>query len=374
MIKINIIVILVLIFCNSCLRTKSISDRNPIQDFDEASELRLNSIRINLEHDSVLYDPRTINVFDSIAVLYDISGYTGFSIVNMLNGKLINRFAHINDNENLNVNALTLGLINGTNKEFSVFEDIFPYRLFKYNIDSLINSETYSPELICYLPEEFVFITPLIESDSMILGNISFTELDNKFFGIYNLNHRTVTTSIDVPKSPSRRYKQYYEDKNISWVKSVLGSSIGIRPEGKDIATFSKRGGLFQIISIEHYNPKVSKEKLYYLPEFVIEETSGGIAKSKYTKNNKYGYNNIAVTKDYIYALYNGKLTNTPGTESLSSNLVLVYDWSGKPIKKIFLDDEYYQIAIDPQQPSILYALKAFKGYGIHKFALPDNL
>ncbi|SKB99459.1 TolB-like 6-blade propeller-like [Parapedobacter luteus] len=352
MTKIYVLALLLLILSRSCINTTTALEESPLQDFEAVPEIKLNSIKITLEHDSVLYDPRTINVFDSIAVFYDISGVAGFSMVNLLNGKLITRFAHIGDDENYDINTLSLSPIKGSTKEFSIYEGAPPYRVFKYNIDSLINSKTYSPELVCQLPKEVVFETPLVESDSVILGNITFTKLDNKFFGIYNLRQKTVTTGIDVPKFSSRRYKQYYQDENISWVKAVLGSNIGIRPNGREIASFSKRGGLFQIISIENHKPKVLTEKLYYMPEFVINEISENITKSMYTKNNKYGYNNITVTEDRIYALYNGKLTNTPGVESLSSNLVLVYDWAGKPINKILLDDEYYQIAIDPQQLS----------------------
>lgn len=92
--------------------------------------------------------------------------------------------------------------------------------------------------------------------------------------------------------------------------------------------------------------------------------------KSKLTKECKYGFNSIAVTSDKIYALYNGNFTETDDINALSSSTIFVYDWNGAPLQKIKLDRACYQIAIDPLQPNLLFALNSFKNIGITKYKL----
>ncbi|WP_316753691.1 BF3164 family lipoprotein [Pedobacter gandavensis] len=358
-------------FFTGCIK-KSKPD-NPINDFANIKEITLKGSEIKLENDSVLYDPRTIDVFDSLAVFYDNNGYTAFSLINLKSGKLVKRFAETGSGDyKFNINSVGLSRVRNSSNEFTVYEASAPYRLFKYNLDKLLTSESYHPYLVCKLPAETYFINPIMQTDSTIIGNIGFSKLDNKVFGIWNLNNNKLTTGVDLTKSPDARFKEFYYDENIGWTKTVLRPYLAFRPMSEQVASFSTKGALFQIFETTNDNPKILSEKLYYLPEFNILDLGNKSFKSKLTANNRYGYNNIAVTKDFIYTLFNGKPSESSNLDVVSTNIILVYDWNGTPVKKIILDKDCFQIAIDPQNPKTLFTLTAFKNIGIRKFTLND--
>ncbi|TKC12413.1 hypothetical protein FA048_01995 [Pedobacter polaris] len=365
----TLLLVSLVIIGNGC--DPSRDEEDPLNDFITLPKKSLVGTDIILKSDSVLYDPRTIHVFDSLAICYDNNGYTAFSIVNLNNGSLVRRFAQTGSGENqYNINSLGLNRIIKDQQHFTVYEASTPHRFFKFDLDSLIKDSHYAPRLISVLPTEFTFIDPILQSDSIITGNISFSQLDSKVIGRYNVINKKLITGIDLAKSQNDIFKEYYDIDNIGWTKSVLGGKLAAHPKGREIANFSARGAMYQIFNIKENNPKLIKEKLYYLPRFKILDLGHGTMKSKFTPTNRYGFNNITVTNDFIFALFNGKLTETSEANSLSSNIILVYDWNGNPVRKIILDKDCYQIAIDPQNANILYALTAFKNVGIRKFTL----
>jgi hypothetical protein len=356
-----------LTFLASC--SKDNSQNDPILDFQASPVNQLKGSAIKLESDSVLYDPRTLQVFDSVGVLYDNNGFTGFSIINLKNGRLIRRFAETGSGDNkFNINSLRLNRVRNSNTDFTLYETSSPHRIFKFNLNSLIKKSNYYPELLYGFPSEFTFVDPVYNTDSTVVGNISFSKLDDKVFGLINLKNDKLTTGIALTPTGNQRYKEYYDLENIGWTKSSFHGNLAFRPSGEEFAIFSNQGAWYQIAEARQNELTLLYEKLYYFPEFHIMELGKDIVKAKPTPGNRYGFNNITVTQKYIYTLFNGKKTETTNAESFSSNTVLVYDWSGKPVRKLVLDQSCYQIAIDPFRPGILYGLTAFKHIGIHKY------
>jgi len=367
-----LLLILLTIFCLGC--NNGMDEQEPLSDFKVLPRISLNGNDIKLKNDSVLYDPRNIQVFDSLAICYDNNGYTAFSIINLNDGSLVRRFAQTGNGKNqYNINSLNLNRINKEKRHFTLYETSALHRFFKFDLDSLIKNVNYNPKLISTLPPEFTFLEPTLLSDSIITGNISFSKLDSKVIGRFNVITQKLITSVDLTMPKNDIFKEYYDRDNIGWTKSALGGKLAVRPNGNEIANFSARGALFQIFNINRNDTRLVKEKLYYLPSFKIMDLGHGVVKSKFTAANRYGFNNIAATNDFIFTLFNGKPSETPESSALSSNIILVYDWNGNPVKQIILDKDCYQIAIDPQNPKILYALTAFKNIGIRKFLLDKS-
>jgi len=351
--------------CNSASSFKS-----PLDDFLSVDSITLKGQNIHMENDSTLYDPRTITLFDSLAIFNDNNGISGFSIVNLNNGKLIRRFAFTGGGDtNFNINSLTLRKIVNTEKKFSILETSPPYRVFLYDLDSLIKNNNYHPSSWFTFPKNFEFADILLLNNSSIFGKIDFSKYDSKMFGTLNIHNNKLVTAVDLPSINDPRYDEFYEKQNISWTKNTLLGSFMKRPNSGQMAYFSSKGALIQIFDINK-NFSVNFQKLYYLPDFTIVDHGNNVVSSLLTDDCKYGFNNIAVTKDRIYALFNGKPANTDKLSALSGNVILVYDWNGKPIQKIRLERSCYQIAIDPQKPHILYALSAFENKAIIKYNL----
>lgn len=77
------------------------------------------------------------------------------------------------------------------------------------------------------------------------------------------------------------------------------------------------------------------------------------------TENSLIGYINICGSGDYVYALYSDKKAIESARKS---NVVLVFDWSGNPVKKYLLDTDAYYIAVDGAEQSMFAAVKNSEG------------
>lgn len=73
------------------------------------------------------------------------------------------------------------------------------------------------------------------------------------------------------------------------------------------------------------------------------------------TEDTQIGYINLSATTQYVYALYSNKKVYEA---SRKSNIVLVFDWNGNPVKKYVLDTDAYYIAVDEVQQNIYAAVK----------------
>ena len=74
----------------------------------------------------------------------------------------------------------------------------------------------------------------------------------------------------------------------------------------------------------------------------------------------------MTVTKDKIYTLFNGS-----DKGDINCDNVLVYDWDGNPMQKIILDRKCIGIAIDEDNPKILYGLYGSTNMRLVKYKLP---
>ncbi len=112
--------------------------------------------------------------------------------------------------------------------------------------------------------------------------------------------------------------------------------------------------------------------KRFYLPSFHVNKTN-------YTQSVilnqdcRMGFNDIAVTNEKLYVLYNGKTITNENSMFLYSNILLVYNWKGTPLEIIELDHTLNDISIDPYHPSILYGLHSYDSISVVKFDLSKS-
>jgi hypothetical protein len=368
----NLLFILVLL--ESC--KPGTADRTPIDDFRNIKNQKLAGTIIKLESDSTLLDPRSLDVFDSLAVINDNNGTTGFVLINLRDGKLVKRFAHSgNDNKSFNINSLFISRMNPGSNKFCIYQNGEPHRVYTYSLDSLAHQKNYNPPYFYKLQSSFNYAELLVKDDSTLIGKVDFSTYDQKMYGLLNLNDGRLITSINLPRTDDPNDEPYYDEANIGWTKNVLSGSLAARPGANDFAYFSGKGSLIQIFSIDKRdNFRLIKEKLYSLPAFQIVPHGENLTTAKLTPECKYGFNNIAVTRNNIYALYNGRHTETSEIDSLSSKTVLVYNWAGEPVNRIELDRNCFQISIDPKHPNIIYGLISFKNPGLVKYVIPPGI
>jgi hypothetical protein len=79
------------------------------------------------------------------------------------------------------------------------------------------------------------------------------------------------------------------------------------------------------------------------LPIFSSENT-GQLIGATIDNSNVWGFLSITSSDSYLYVLYSGKRTDN---EYQNSDIVLVYNWNGELVKRLKLDREVSNVAVD---------------------------
>ena len=93
----------------------------------------------------------------------------------------------------------------------------------------------------------------------------------------------------------------------------------------------------------------------------LISKQENAYAHYDHTNGAHYGsspmYNmDACTTEDYVYTLYSGRNLKEHGMKCFDANLIRVYDWEGKLVKKLQLDIDVKQIAVTKDNRKI-YAI-----------------
>jgi len=345
-------------------------DISPLDDFAKVPDLVLKGEEIDLSGDTVLYSLGNFQVLDTLGIFNDNVGKSTYSIVNLRTGKLLKRFIYGGDGPTeFDVNSVSLNWSAYDSRVFSVLQANPPCRIVRYNLDSLLTKPDYQPAPLFY-PKKFGYVNCWLLDDSTIFGQISYSQFDTKMYGITNLSSKKLLTGMDVPSSDNRSDQAYYSDSLYYKVlKNLLNLKVRLRPESNfEFASFSKNGAVIQIFELDKAGSfKVNFEKVYYLPSFNIV-SGGGLIKPNTNPDSKWGFNDLAVTKEKIYALFNGpELTNAPS----ETHEILVYNWRGKPGQRLKLDRNCFSIAIDAKDPHLLYGLYGNDVIHLVRYKLP---
>lgn len=365
MFRIKYTIILLLLFFG-CQRQNS---STILEDFKNVNTEYVQSLDIELQNDTVLWNPLDITVFDSLAIFYDETKSTCFTIINLKNGQLIKRFGFSGRGPGeMDISAVYLRRSQQKNI-FILYEANAPYRLFKYYLDSLLINEVYKPVAYYILPSNCYFNDANLINDSIVIG--SYGGYNNAIYGILNCKNQLfkIRNKIIFPTDNL----EYSVSDYTHWLLNVLNGKSVLNPSKNKICYFSYKGLLIDISSFNLYNYNLSSiyTKNDYFPAFKIDNrayTQSPIL----TSDCRMGFNDVAATKSKILALYNGQQIVKGKNQFLFSNTILVYDWFGNPIKIIKLDKSYSHISMDPENPNVMYGLHAYDSVYISKFYLNE--
>ena len=95
------------------------------------------------------------------------------------------------------------------------------------------------------------------------------------------------------------------------------------------------------------YKIKSIKSHHLYDPEYKQWE-GGGLNRVFPTENSIVGYLDLAVSANYVYALFcNRKRYEITNGDRTSSDVISVFDWNGNPVKQIKLPFEIFNLAVN---------------------------
>lgn len=342
--------------------------RTPKDEFKNIKSELLVGKEIKLNSDTVLYLPYNFKVYDTLGMFNDNTGQTAVTLVNLKTGTIAKKFIFSGDKSNeFDINAISINSVVNNNSKFTVLQLNPPCKIFIYDWASVMLKSDYRPEPF-YKPKKFGYRSAFLINDSTLFGEISYSKFDNKLFGIANIKSNKLITGIDLPRIDDNSLDYYYEDPEYyNLLKSLVDIKLRIRPgTTNEFAYFTLNGAMMQIFDIDRdYKFNIKYEKIYYLPSFTVIKTPQ-FTKAKMASDSKLGFIDVAVTRDNIYALYSGGL---PG--DVFCDDVFVYNWKGEPISRIKLDKKCRNIAIDENNPKILYGLYGDTNVHIVKYALP---
>ncbi|MBN3581160.1 hypothetical protein JYB64_02105 [Algoriphagus aestuarii] len=322
---------LIKIFLLSALLFQSCSQKAEMKDplIDFMDKENLSSIRLN-SSDS-LFRAGSLLVFDSMLIAKDDELEYLFKIIDIKQDLIIKQFGKIGEGpcelepssiiSKSGVDGNMIGIFEMKTREFQEFS---LQTILKFDSDSpciqFKGDFGFESRVITKLKGDHFIGTPNGENlYTLFLGNkvvqsIGEFPFHNQFKGVDPRN-------LDLA----------YQYKLIKHPKKALAL-------GTSIFSFN-----MDILELKNDNQLTIKKNLHFWPPEFESSTEPDKFYASIIKENKFGNVSTDVSESFIYVLYSDQAWEYQFP--LKSNRVLVYDWEGKPIKILELDQEVSMIA-----------------------------
>lgn len=282
-----------------------------------------------------------IAIQDSLLICGNLYDPKLVSIYSLKEGSVLKSIINRGTSTNEGLSASNFSFQNKTgNSSFWIY-DITLGKIFKTNLskETKVKDSIFTSEKEMLLKGSLKnMIAPKIINDSLILAT-TYSLDDCRYFysdglkilkkvgKLPNVVNDKELKNISNSKIPNKAniFKAFI-------VRSLTENKIAVFYNKADRVEFYDNNKLFKIWSSTNgFNPTVEVSKLK--DGYIVQDTD----------DTKYAYLSITSDKNYIYALY-------AGNENLktTSNTILVFDWSGKIIKKILLDRKVCKITLEP--------------------------
>ena len=188
---------------------------------------------------------------------------------------------------------------------------------------------------------EYMFLSAIQTKHGYVVsGLLDKEETNTKRYALFDCAGKYVKSFGDFPNDGN---DSGGKSKTFAYQGYMVYNSVLDR-----LATVAASGAIFELYQIDTI-PMLIKRYHDIYPIYIDDSRSGrnGI---KHGKENVIGYTDIYATDRYIYTLYSGKKlnqhTNTRMLDTMLSNDILVYDWSGKCICRLVTDIKLFNICV----------------------------
>lgn len=181
------------------------------------------------------------------------------------------------------------------------------------------------------------------ENSDIVLGNLH--KINSKYsvasiiFGINNSIIALLDENLNIINS-------FGTLKNQPQQNTILSSYTGIFASSQNKFIYAMRNFGY-IAEFEIVSGKIEKKWEHYLDEPIYDDN--GNLKIKELKD---GFYDVKMTDNYIYCTYSGKI---PDKNNYLPETILVFDYSGNPIKRIYTDRQLTTIAVS-KDDKMIYA------------------
>lgn len=309
--------------------------------------------RVLIPSDS-LYLPQDVAIVDEYLVIIDAS-MEAAQVYNRSDGKYVKTLGRHGKGpgEFAGVWSINKDYINPN--AFWIFDfDLF--RLTKW----LVGSEF--PEIIITLQKGMPY-NPVVIGDSLVISpGFSLTE---GRFAIYDTSGKLIREIGPVPEGGAAKVPV--------WIHlEAYQGTLKIKPDRSKLVMGTRYAD-----QIEIYDPdgvlitKVSGP-LNSIPIYEVHSVGDKPVMAINRDKTYFGYLDLDVTNDLIYALYSGRLPpKYPGRANFGE-YIHIYDWNGNLVRIHKLDNDVIEIAVD-ESGEKLYALRHDPSPAILEYKISSN-
>lgn len=210
----------------------------------------------------------------------------------------------------------------------------------------------------------------MIYHEFPVKNNLYMIELKDtlNYFGVgnrsskYKIQKNKLESSIKLQEFGE--YENINESFPLSLFKSAYESFIFSQPKGNKIALTYRFTDVLEIYDVDTQFGNGIKGPEGFDPEYNRIMSENGYVMER-NKKTKFAFVGGSSTEKYLYLLYSGKLEVDENPNY--ANNIFVYDWNGKPIRKLTLDrdilcftvsqDDKEIYAYDPNTGNIVKSL-----------------
>lgn len=299
---------------------------------------------------------------DFSLIVFDYHSGFSFTLFDLESDRILGRFGEIGQGPG-EIQLGCYGYLYDDN--FTVNYDITGF-LAKYPIDSLRENISFKPlNLAKYEIAEAQFSRVIPLNDTIFLGAGTY---QSEFqFVLFDNNSNVIDFGIEIYNINDAKFNKFHK------YLSNQGILNKHPVESKFVYAVNYSSN---IDFIEISNNTIKLIKSLRLRNPVCKPLQDGNFNRVMPDFSKpIGYIDIASTNDYIYALYTDKLLIDEDGKSnyRNSDMILVFDWNGNPVKILKLNQEAYYITINEKYTRLYVAVKnESMGWSITSYRL-DN-
>ncbi len=303
-----------------------------------------------------------VQCYDSTLVVFDYHLGKSFTLFDFFGEKYVGRFGLIGQGPG----EIPLGCYgNMSRNEFDIFYNQTGL-IAKYNVDSLtLNINTKPQKIMNYKIPEAIFSRVIPVNDTVFLGAGIYK---SKYqFVLFDRNSKVLDYGVEIFNAQDKNDNMYH--KYLSNQGTLKKSPV----RNQYVYSINNSSNIDFINITNHYKIELMKSIRLRNPKYKAI-TDGRLNRVVPDDSNAIGYIDLAVGDKYVYALYTDNKIIDEGSgkgNAMSSNLVLVFDWQGNPVKMYALSKSLYYIAVN-EFLHIMYGatMKKDGGWTITSYAI----
>lgn len=331
-----ILILFIVLFTISCVKkNKHSTSLTSPEELFESNKLIVGQ-KLNISSDSIRYVYSLTTIGDSLLILSDNNDSFHFSLIDLYTDTMVGRFGKIGDGPNEISFPTSIQVLPSTKSVgFYVMNQWLYY---EHSLEDIIKGQG----------------QPYLKLGRFDVNHQRLFKLrDSTFIGVGYFKNRFAISNEkgDVIEQMQQYPFEEILGQNTNSLAMAYQGNFSMSPNGKNLCFATIYSPNLSFIHLDDSKVVKNIDTLYSWPPIFVG-SEGNVISIDFEKENILGYQSVATTNDRVYLLYSGKKLSEK--EPYQSNVVLVFDWYGKPIIKYKLDKQLSQITVD-SKGKVLY-------------------